>query len=53
MKTKFILLCFLLASSISFKAQNQQIKDANFNTWDFFETVSGTISDENEKGFAK
>lgn len=46
MKTKFILLCLLLVSSISLKAQSQQIKDANSNTWDYFETVSGVIWDD-------
>jgi hypothetical protein len=33
-------------SSISLKAQSQQIKDANSNTWDYFETVSGVIWDD-------
>lgn len=46
MKSKLFILCLILVSSITLKAQNPQIIDENSNKWEFLETVQGTIWDE-------
>ena len=36
----------ILVSSITLNAQSSQLTDENSNTWDFLETVQGTIWDD-------